>query len=415
MTAEPARARLLDEERNRAWVDLARAAGILLVILFHVYFGLVRQTEPAESLRLAAETPWWLSIAWQALGSEIVFLTSSFLLCYLLVREHDMTGRIDYPTYVIRRIARIVPMYYLALVLYALASGAGPMEILRSALFLATILGFDSVVPVGWSMEAMMQAYLLLPPLVLLALRSGRPLALALGLVAASIAFRAWGVLRLEGIDYSRIFPEAVRTEQFPEALDPLYLMVWFRATPFLAGLALALLASLRHRELGAWLAPARHWLPALTLGAVLVLWAGFQPVQDGDAWVYRAFGETYWALFVALQRPVLVAGLCLIALVLFYAPPGRSQALTGLFHARPWRLIAEHIYAIYLFHFPCILIAAVIVFRSTDPAVLGGATLAHVLAIWIVAAALSLLVAIPLTRLVELPFRRRVARKGAR
>ena len=94
---------ILDEYRNRRLIDGIRAIGILLVLLFHVLFGLSRVLPEAGMDRLIAGFPAALNIAWQALGTEIIFFISSFLLSYLLLREFALRGSIDIRDYLVRR------------------------------------------------------------------------------------------------------------------------------------------------------------------------------------------------------------------------------------------------------------------------------------------------------------------------
>jgi len=117
---------LLDEQTNRSVIDGMRAIGIVLVICFHVTIGLATLLE-ADSMQGYIDTlPSVVNIMWQALGSEIIFLFSGFLLSYLLMRELLHSGGIDVRDFYIRRLSRIIPLYLIALALYSLIRDFSP-------------------------------------------------------------------------------------------------------------------------------------------------------------------------------------------------------------------------------------------------------------------------------------------------
>ncbi|MFV2038190.1 MAG: acyltransferase family protein, partial [Paracoccaceae bacterium] len=200
-------AMLLDSSRNRQTIDMARSIGILMVVQFHVLFFLAVALEFEDFAVLAERLPAIFNIGFQALGSEIIFLLSSFLLCYLMFREAQKTGTIGLRDFYIRRVSRILPLYYLAIGLYALGTGAGISEIFWSMLFVGVLVSDELVVPVGWSMEAMMQAFILLPLLCLWVLRVKRPFLLIAILFFLSVIVRV-GFFAAAPIDYRTIFTD---------------------------------------------------------------------------------------------------------------------------------------------------------------------------------------------------------------
>ena len=142
---------LFDESTgNRAFIDLLRTIGILQVVLFHVIHGIVRFA-PSDSISgFVDRMPWWMNFAWQAYGVDMIFVISAFLLTWSLILEHNETGRIDLRGFYIRRLSRILPLYYIALILFALGQGNSLWEIVTSALFIGYIVSDFNVIPVGW-------------------------------------------------------------------------------------------------------------------------------------------------------------------------------------------------------------------------------------------------------------------------
>ncbi|MEM1274599.1 MAG: acyltransferase [Pseudomonadota bacterium] len=394
---------LLQDTRARRIIDFFRAVAILLVIWFHVIYGMARLLSDERRAALTSEFAGVLNVAWQALGSELIFLFSGFLVSYILILEYREAGRIAIRPYLWRRAARILPLYYVALVFYALTLQPDWHKILSSAVFLGYILHDTNVIPVGWSMEAMVQVYIVLPVLVAFVMNARRPALRIVVLIVMSVLARVV-FIAFSDDGFEALYSDAIRTTKFSDAAAELYFMAWFRATPFLLGLGLAWLVVERAEPVASALERPFIWIGALALGVLAMALSGWLPVQNADAWIYAQTGELFWRGYWALHRLVFAVGGVLIALVLFYAPPFRGPWLLKVLDAGPWRLIAQNIYGIYLFHFLFILIAAVIVFRSTDEAVLETATIWHVLATFFLAAALSTVAALYLRRWIENP-----------
>ena len=112
---------LLDHNDNRTVVDFIRGFGIVLVVCFHVVVGLSMLLEGEAHERFITTLPSVMNLFWQALGSELIFLASGFLLSYLLIRELHQSGRIAIGDFYGRRASRIVPMYLIGLGTYALS------------------------------------------------------------------------------------------------------------------------------------------------------------------------------------------------------------------------------------------------------------------------------------------------------
>jgi peptidoglycan/LPS O-acetylase OafA/YrhL len=131
-------------------------------------------------------------------GVQLFFVVSALTLC------RSLQGRNGEPAplaaYAVRRLCRIAPMFWIAIVLSVAVNGWGPRwgapdgisggHILLAALFLH---GFDAValngvVPGGWSVAVEMQFYLLLPWVAAWAQSLRRALLLLGGSIALSLA-----------------------------------------------------------------------------------------------------------------------------------------------------------------------------------------------------------------------------------
>ncbi|NOQ80273.1 MAG: hypothetical protein GQ546_12840, partial [Gammaproteobacteria bacterium] len=75
--------------------DGVRAISIFLVIYFHVNYVIIKLLE-GESLQNHIDSmPSILNISWQALGSEIIFFVSGYLLTMILLIEEKNHGHIS--------------------------------------------------------------------------------------------------------------------------------------------------------------------------------------------------------------------------------------------------------------------------------------------------------------------------------
>lgn len=421
---------MLDSERNRRVVDGVRALGIVLVVAFHGAFLFTKILAGPQLDAFIAGLPSVLNVVWQALGSEIVFFTSSFLLSYLLLREHGRYGSIDVRDFWIRRASRIVPLFLVALVVFMIGRNFHWDRVLTNLLFVARIADYFDItrhggknyIPVGWSLEVMMQVYLVLPFIVLGCLRTGRPLAAALALAALSVVPR-YLALAADPAAATVPFHQLVYRGEAPKLQEDLYYLTWFRLTPFLLGLAAAVAVTHHRAGLERWCASPARASATLAAGAALVVASGFLPLHDRAAFVYELFGPREWVWFWTGQRAVLIVGVALVLLTVL-ASRGGAPALVG--RALSWRVfapISHGIYSIFLFHFACLVPAAAIVFlpalvtalttspsfevkalRETMGAAIGDASVWQYLVMVTIAVWLSTWLAGFLTRVVEAP-----------
>lgn len=158
-------------------LDLVRFGAFLLVFLSHVVPG-----EP-EFYRQAgipgAVATLIVSVAaGGAFGVDLFFALSSFLITTLLLREREVTGRIDVISFYLRRVLRIWPLYFFFLLILApLVRTVIPGDVLpaRDAVAFTLLVGnwafvawgyAHSIVGPLWSVSVEEQFYLVWPPLL---------------------------------------------------------------------------------------------------------------------------------------------------------------------------------------------------------------------------------------------------------
>jgi peptidoglycan/LPS O-acetylase OafA/YrhL len=396
---------LLDQQKNRSIIDFMRALGIILVICFHVVVGVASLLEADMMPDYIRAIPPVFNILWQAQGSELVFLFSGFLLSYLLLRELKLRGNIDLRDFYVRRAARIVPLYLVGLAFYALIGKWSWTDLLFNLLFISKLVDARTIIPVGWSLEVLVQSFLILPVVALVFIRSRIPVILALAAIAVSL-FARYLALVEDPESYRIPIHMLLSGFETPDTIDDLYYHLGYRATPFLLGFLMAYFVvykeALIERVFGSKLA----LVLILPLSVVIIVAASFLPVQDPSSWLYAVTDERFTLWYWVMQRFVFAIGICLLSLVFWHSSSRLFGPLIKLASWRMWHSVAENIYSIYLFHPVFLIPGAIIGFRTWKPEEVMPVHMLELLITMVVAAILSTLLGKVLTRYIEAPSR---------
>ena len=182
-----------------AYVDNARGLAILLVILVHC-------NQPVHGLSNFAHAV----ATYGQSGVQLFFVASAFTLCLSHRRRADADG--SWSVFMLRRLFRIAPLYYLGVLLYFCANWfvqhtdpaapttlTAPYTVANVAANLLLIHGFvreanNSVVPGGWSIGTEMAFYLIFPLLFALFARLRSHGLSALAVAVAAVALLNLGV-----------------------------------------------------------------------------------------------------------------------------------------------------------------------------------------------------------------------------
>jgi len=276
-------------------LDVLRFFAFLLVFVHHVI-----PNQAADYVAKFGPTlaEWVASVGRAgAIGVDLFFALSSYLITELLLREAEFSGALDVKAFYIRRILRIWPLYFFFLVLSAtlvprvLPGDRLPGEYLVMFLFLlgnwmCALRGYpaSSAAPL-WSVSMEEQFYLAWP--LVLRFTGARKLgSLCVGMLIVAIVYRL-GLVAL-GLD-----PPATWCMTFSR-LDPIaagaLLAVWLRRRPFEVGFAartgciiagfVCWLLVARYLRINAppSLAMALLGYPGIAVGAVLILFAFTSP-----------------------------------------------------------------------------------------------------------------------------------------
>ena len=323
---------------------------------------------------------------------EAFFVLSGFLLGNLLMREHDRTGKIAVGRYFLRRAARILPTYYVAIVVCTAFHFANRENLVYNVVYANNFLPITrQFMPWAWSLAVEEHFYLLLPFLVLVIYRSRH----FRGVFWAGLFVLACFV-RLILVDAGELTSSlADPARRGLEVIDVLYTKSYSRFGAVVLGVLVAhifryrsdLMQRLERSAALSW------FFASAALACMLVLATPSTPLdipffQIGDTWpdwlrpAALALGRYAFSLAFA----------CLILLTLGRSSAGR--VLGRLSSVRWFYPVAQLSYGAYLFH-------PLVIESLPQPE----ATYASVGALFVKAALLTYAIAFVVHLAVERPF----------
>lgn len=352
--------------------DGLRAISILLVIFFHINYLLVRILPPDGVQQYIDSSPAILNISWHALGSEIIFFLSGYLLTYILLMEINESGRINFNNYFIKRAARILPLYYLALGVFAISGSFGVLsgtynlqEWIYNLLFISKILDGKTIIPVGWSLELQVQFYLLLPFLLMLGLKLKQPVLLFLFLIISSVTLRY--IMMIDDPVFATTKFHAVLLGADASTIQiRSYHLIHYRMSALALGMLFAYMIITYREQITRYLQNRIISYGVVFSGLVLIIFFGFLPIHNKDSFFYTLFDDQWYVFYMATNRLFFIIGLTLVLAKLILSA-GRLHILSYALGNRVFGIISRSIYPIYLFHALFMLIAMVIVYQTTD------------------------------------------------
>ena len=315
-------------------INILRGFAAISVVIYHVIFYWNWQAFP-ENGPLS-----WFRIGW--LGVDLFFVISGFVIGLSAFTEIDRHGAQSFRgPFWRRRIARIVPLYYLTCLVYIvfispelLFHKFWPNLIAHVFFIHNTIIQWHGAINgVNWSLGAEMQFYVLM---LLLApwLREGRTLVIATVLIGVTWAWRLGSWYIMQPQDHETAFALWRVATQLPGMLDE-----------FLAGLLLARFVRSTTGQAFIGKVRANFALFALLLSIFsALLWATLYYY-----WEYPVFWF-YPSMVTFFRTPLALAW----ALLIFLACCANSPPWLRL--TSPLQYLGEVSYGIYLWHLPVIL-----------------------------------------------------------
>jgi peptidoglycan/LPS O-acetylase OafA/YrhL len=162
-------------QRNQS-LDLLRGAAILLVVLVHCAYATTSIVPGLNSF----------AMHYGELGVQLFFIVSGYT---MMLTFGDRVDPAAARSFYIRRVFRIVPLFWIAILCYLLITkgegfkawapdGISASDVVLTFFFLhwSSVTAFNSVVPGGWSIAVEMQFYLLFPLIIYLFRRRNGPI-----------------------------------------------------------------------------------------------------------------------------------------------------------------------------------------------------------------------------------------------
>lgn len=392
-------------------IDGLRAIAVLMVILFHSFYGaafvLKDATRIREFFQSIPEELGFLFTTEKAV--DIFFMISAFLLGKSLMIENSRYGVIDLRRFFIRRLFRICPLFYIAILLFFPVNiSLSLRNLIYNLLFIDNFWG-KMIVPTGWSLCIEMQFYLVLPFLINWLQRRKNPKACLLGIVGLATGIQAL-VCFLMPVLYETPFIGYISGQVDPN----IYMVNYYYPThtrfgPLIVGLIWGYLHWKREEDgFLLWLRRhvlARYLLGVLSLLAVAV--CSYYPPYNPDGALNKLLTPELNLVAMILHRNVYSLGVLglLILIHCLSAEEWPWRLLRQCLSVKFWRPFSQSIFPMYLFQFPMIAIAGILVFGTTNIKAVRMLSLGEVFLIFILASLLSVLLGIFLHVRVERPF----------
>lgn len=397
-------------EKHDPVIDAIRALSILSIIAFHIVVGIVHIFEHARAREFILNMPGQLQPLWHGeKGVDAFFLLSALVIGIPFFKNIEKFNSATILNFFKKKLLRIYPLFLVALVLYTAAQwGYFGKYFFSNLFFLNNIIpGERAIIPVGWFLTVEVQ-YFVLTPLLFLLLKKIKYRGLTLAALFLSSVFACAAVLLQNPQLYTRpitdLFLAADRSNFSNQMGQLFYESNLTRFGPFVAGFLLAYIRVFYSNALSVFFKQKIKGFMVFVAALVLIIAPLILPIYDPTSWFYQPFSthQNFWAL--AASRQVFALGVALLILGCWYSG-WAFKAISGLFSWRIWRPISKLSFPMYLFHFPFIAVAAVIVFGTTNINEVTSVSFLSGVLIFLLATVLTFLFSIPLYIYVERPF----------
>lgn len=324
-------------------LDGWRALAIGWVLAFHGLFYLRPFVSDGAIWELSRRPG--LYLLWEGdFGVDIFFVLSGLLIGRGLVVERERTGRLRLARFYGRRALRLLPAYYVALGLTALAIPDNRDNVWANLVYMNNLLPFaDQFMAWSWSLAIEEQFYLGFPWLLLAVYRlPARARGWAFATVAvATVPLSAWLAHRAGLVVTDLVMLPMQPLDRWVLNFDVLYDKPWTRGSALLAGVLIAWLRERPHVRARMARRPGLEILALalspIALGWSLRLWPG----------VY-GLGEPASVAYLASYRLVFAAAIAaLMAISIGRGPVGRRLGRWAGW--RGWTPLARLAYTAYL------------------------------------------------------------------
>jgi peptidoglycan/LPS O-acetylase OafA/YrhL len=397
-------------EKHDSVIDAIRALSVLSIIAFHVMVGIIQVYDHEKAKQYILGMPSLLQPLWHGeKGVDAFFLLSALVVGMPFFNKIDSFGWQTSKEFFKKKFLRIYPLFFVALCLYTIAQWSYFGEYFFSNLFFINnlIAGQRGIIPVGWFLTVEMQ-YFVLTPLLFVFLKKIK----FRGLVLAALFLSSIGVCALALRNHSELYRRPI-TDLFlasdRNVFSDLMGRYFYEANltrfgPFVLGFLLAYLKVFYSDGLAEVFKNKIVAVLTLISSLIFILIPITIPIYDPQSWFYTEFSTTlnFWTL--AASRQMFALGVFLFILGCWYSG-GVFNHINSIFRFRIWKPLSSLSFPIYLFHFPFIGVAAVIIFGTTNVKEISGVSFLQGFGIFLLATALTFLFSLPFHLYIERRF----------
>jgi peptidoglycan/LPS O-acetylase OafA/YrhL len=314
---------------NIAALDGLRGIAILLVLGRHAVRPFYSEVEGLWKVGGWEVTSPFIN-GW--MGVDLFFVLSGFLITYQFLRRHERGRPFRLKDFVVRRVFRIVPVYYFVLMIvvaglvpYYATGPVSAWEFIKHLLFLQDY-GGSQIVPAFWSLGVEEKFYLVAPVVLLLIFRI-RSTRVRTGILV--------GLLVLPLVLRMATFASHPELDQYDAAFGVLRAPFHLNLDGFLVGITLAFVFQASQSgqiRVAAGMARVSFWIGAATIGALLFV----TPLADQPSW----FNTTVLPSILALGFGATMFGIL-----------HRPETLRPMFGSAGLFVVAKISYPLYLIH----------------------------------------------------------------
>lgn len=353
--------------QNYAVVDGLRAFSIILVVIYHCFHSAKLLIGKEQFDQMIREIPLFFGWVFHGdKGVDVFFVISGFLISSMLFKEYKSTGTIRLGNFYWRRMVRLAPIYWVALILFY-PFLANKHTIWANFLYINNFLpAEDMFMGWSWSLAVEEQFYLLFPLVVLYLFPLFRSAVLALiflNILAIVIRF----ALHLVNPELNNYHPSQF---MFHSGVgftylyfDVLYSNLYSRFGCLASGCLIGYLHVNHKAQLYAFIQQKAQLcnllFAASLIGAGLIM---IIPHYNPEF----HFSQFTQIAYSSLNRNLFGMLIAVILLLSLYPVPW-SAFFAAFLSLKPWKFIARLSYSMYLFH----LAIVVLVFQKL-PAYVG-------------------------------------------
>lgn len=352
-------------------LDGLRGLSLLMIIIFHTYFGLAIIISPENFFAFADGLPWYLGWAGHAEQSlEIFFVMSGFLITNILLQEQDRSGTINLKRFYWRRAMRLFPAAWLLMLITALLpSKIDKIYLWANVFYVNNYLEADQLhLPWLWSLAVEEQFYLLLPLVLILSHKFNCVFKTFLFLFGMSFVIR-FGIL-LANPEYTNQPYAYITLKALPEYSSKFAITFYDNLYTRYGALIAGVLASYiyqNHRRLLEVVFCEKPYLSFLVVFSAIA-WCGFSLyIPNGLTPSSDLMSPTQKLLFMTFGRNVFSICLSIIIIATLLEGSLLNRILNRFLSLPIWFPIAELSYSMFLFHVPILVIVFQLQFAGVE------------------------------------------------